>query len=103
MRNSVPKRDRNTSVIAPLAALKRGFSKKAMSSIGCSEWSSQAKNAPSSTAPIANPARIGAELQPFDGASITAHRSEPSDTTDSSAPTGSRRPCDGSLDSGTSR
>ena len=99
----MPKSARNTSAIAPLAALKRGFWKKCMSSIGWLEWTSHTKNAPSSTTPTANPARIGAELQPFVGASMIAQRIEPSETTESSAPIGSRRPCDGSRDSGTNR
>src|SRR5439155_2583619 len=101
-RNSVPNSDRNVSVIAPLAALKRGFSKNFMSSIGCVECSSDTKNAASSTAPITNPVTIPLDAQPFDGASITDHSSEPSARIDSSAPIGSSCPCDGSRDSGMS-
>ena len=52
---------RNTSVIAPLAALNRGFSKKRMSSIGWLECSSHTKNAASTTKPTTNAAMISGE------------------------------------------
>ena len=99
----MPNKDRNTSVMAPLAALNRGFSKKCMSSIGCFERSSQMKNNPIRTAPTTKPVMISLDVQPWLGASITAHRSEPSPAIDNVAPTGSSAACDGSRDSGMNR
>ena len=87
-------------MIAPLAALNRGFSKKRMSSIGCVECSSHAKNAARITKPTANAARMVVEVQPLLGASMTAHRIVPSAPIDSTAPSGSRAAWDGSFDSG---
>ena len=87
-------------MIAPLAALNRGFSKKRMSSIGCGVCSSQAKNATSRTMPMAKPARIGVDVQPLPGASMIAHSSEPSAAIDRTAPSGSSAACSGSRDSG---
>ena len=97
----MPNSDRNTSVIAPLAALKRGFSKKCMSSIGWLERSSHTKNTASTAKPTTNAATISGAPHPWLGASMTAHRIVPSATIDSSAPTGSSAACVGSCDSGT--
>ena len=89
-------------MIAPLAALKRGFWKKCMSSIGWLERSSQVKKHASRIAPITKPPMMTEEPHPRPGASITDQSNEPSATIDSSAPTGSSFPCDGSRDSGMS-
>ena len=88
-------------MIAPLAALNRGFEKKWMSSIGWRELISQAKNAPRRTTPITNPATISGAPHPWLGASMTAHRIAPSAPIESSAPTGSSAAWVGSFDSGT--
>ena len=97
IRNSVPNNEKNAIVIAPLAALNRGFWKKWMLSIGLDVCSSHNRNVTSSPAPIAKPASTSGAVQPCDGASITAHRNVVSPAMDSSAPRGSSRGEDGSL------
>ena len=88
-------------VIAPLAALNRGFSKKCMSSIGVGVRTSHTKNAIKITAPTANAVRISGLVQPCDGASITPQSSDVMPAMDKPAPTGSSLGADGSFDSGT--
>ena len=94
----MPNSERNTSVIAPLAALKRGFLKKRMSSIGWLECSSQTKNPPRThEADDEAGEDLGRRSNPCVGASMIAHRIEPSATIDRTAPTGSSAAWDGSL------
>ncbi len=90
-------------MIAPLAALNRGFSKNRMSSIGCDVCSSQAKKEARRMAPRTNPTMIVGEVQPWLGASMIDHSSAPSAAMDSTAPCGSRAAWVGSLDSGMKR
>src|SRR5690348_5525554 len=61
----VPNSARNVSVIAPLAAEKRGFSKKRMSSIGLSQCNSHKRNATSTTTPTTNPVTTDVGVQPW--------------------------------------
>src|SRR3546814_14651077 len=60
-------------------------------------------NRASSTPPPTKAATTDPAPHPFEGASMTAHRSAVSPAIDKTAPTGSRRGRAGSLDSGTSR
>jgi hypothetical protein len=69
-RKSVPNKAKNTSMMATDAPVKRGFSKKCMSSMGWSLWSSHATNVPSTTVPTANATSTGPCVQPCDGASM---------------------------------
>ena len=95
-----PSRAMNVSVTAALAALKRGFLKKPKSSIGCLQCSSHHANAPSSTAAITNAVTVTGEVQPLTGASMMANTRVARPKIDSTAPIGSRRGADGSLESG---
>jgi hypothetical protein len=100
-RKIVPNSARNTSMIAALAAEKRGLRKKRRSSIGLDDFSSHTKNPARSTAPTPKPVRISDEVHPWLGASMIAHSSAPRLTIDSAAPTGSRRGVVLSYESGT--
>src|SRR5581483_2843169 len=99
--NSTPNSAKNATVIAPLAALNRGFWKKCMFSIGLGLLSSQIMKATSTIAPMKKPVRISGAVQPCDGASMIAHRNAVNPTIDSSAPSGSSLGAAGSRDSGT--
>ena len=97
----MPNSERNDTMIAPLAALNRGFSKKCMSSIGLGVCSSQHEEAGEQRgADARSPASTSGAVQPCDGASITAHRNVTSPAIDSTAPTGSSFGADGSRESG---
>ena len=74
----MPNSERNTSAIAPLAALKRGFSKKCMSSIGWLECSSHIRNVTRRTRADHEAGDDLGEPQPVPGASMIAHSSTPS-------------------------
>src|SRR3954463_540324 len=102
-RKMVPNSARNANVIAPLAAEKRGFSKKRTSSIGFELCSSHRKNPTSTAMPTANPASTAGDVQPSLGPSMTAHSSTARPTIERSDPKGSSLPACGSLESGTSR
>ena len=101
IRNSVPKSAKKVMVMAPLAALNRGFSKKCRSSIGCGVRISHARKAASKTRPTAKASRMTLSVHPCDGASITPQSNAVIAAIDSSAPMGSSRDCAGSFDSGT--
>ena len=93
---------KNVSVMATLAAVKRGFLKKRMSSIGWSVRSSQATKAPSSTRTGDERAeRPGPTVQPLAGASMIAQSRATRPTMDSTAPARSSLGAVGSFEVGT--
>src|SRR3954451_15213780 len=69
-RKMVPNSARNANVIAPLAAEKRGFSKKRTSSIGLEHLSSHTKNATRIEPPTTKPPRTLDDVQPLLGPSM---------------------------------
>src|SRR5436305_1715251 len=101
MTNRDPNRAKNVSVIAWLAAVKRGLRKNPTSSIGWSLCSSQAANPPRTAKATASPPSVADEVQPLEGASMIDQTSAVSPTTDRTAPTGSSRGADGSFEFGT--
>ena len=92
---------KNVSVMALLAAVKRGFWKNRMSSIGDGVCSSQAMKHAMATVPRTNPPSTSGSVQPFDGPSMMPNSSDPRPTIDSTAPSGSSLPWLGSRDVGT--
>ena len=99
----VPNSARNASVIAPLAAEKRGFSKKRTSSIGLEHLSSHTKNPARIAPPTTKPPRTVDDVQPLLGPSMIAHSRIARPAIERSEPSGSSLPAFGSLESGTSR
>ena len=81
---------KNVSVMALLAAVKRGFWKKRMSSIGVGVCSSQTMNDAIATMPTANEPSTSGSVQPFAGPSMMPKSSAPRPTIESTAPSGSR-------------
>ncbi len=92
---------KNVSVMALLAAVKRGFWKNRMSSIGVGVCSSQRMNDAMATTPTTKPPSTSGSVQPFAGPSMMPNSSEPRPTIDSTAPSGSSLPWFGSRDVGT--
>ena len=91
------------SVTAVLAAVKRGFSKKPMSSMGWSVCSSHMMKHASAATPTANAPSTRVLVQPWSGPSMMPNSNDPSATMDSTAPSGSSRGAEGSFDSGTKK
>ena len=85
----MPNSARNASVIAPLAAENRGFSKKRTSSIGLEHLSSHTKNPTRIAPPTAKPPRTVVEPQPLLGPSMMAHSRIARPAIDRSDPSGS--------------
>ena len=67
-----PNMAKNTSVIAVVAAVNRGFLKNRRSSIGSSVCSSHQKKNAATNAPPTNASTVLDAVQPFVGASMTA-------------------------------
>jgi hypothetical protein len=65
-----PIREKKVIVTAPLAALKRRFRNRLMSSIGSATWRSQVMKAARRTAAATKPAMLSPALQPRFGASM---------------------------------
>ena len=68
---------KNVRVIALLAAVKRGFWKNRMSSIGVGVCSSQVMNDARAMTPTANPPTTSGSVQPFAGPSMMPNSSDP--------------------------
>ena len=96
-RKMVPNNAMNVRVMAPDAALKRGFLKNRTLSIGYLHVVSHQRNALNNTAERANAPSTDADPQPAVGPSMTAQSRLPRPTIDSSAPSGSRGGDAGSL------
>ena len=86
-----------------LAAVKRGFPNRRTSSSGSATRRCQSTNATNATAANAPAASTGADVQPFDGASMIAHTNATRPAPESAAPVQSSRRATGSRDSGSSR
>jgi hypothetical protein len=99
----VPNSARNASVIAPLAAENRGFSKNRTSSIGFVHLISHTKNPTRIAPPTAKPASTDVDPQPLLGPSMIAQSTIASPAIERSDPSGSSFPAFGSFESGTSR
>src|SRR6478609_2250250 len=80
---------KNTSVIAVVAAVNRGFLKNRRSSIGSLAFSSQNTNPSSTTIANANVTNVCVDVQPLSGPSMIPYTNAASPTIDSSAPSGS--------------
>jgi hypothetical protein len=102
-RKMKPKRAKNVTVTAPLAALKRRSRNNVMSSIGLAARRSRMTKATSSPAASAKPPSVGAEDQPCDGASMIVEVSDASIATERDRPGRSSFGTAGSRDSGTQR
>ena len=99
----VPNSARNASVIAPLAAENRGFSKNRTSSIGLEHLSSHTKNPTRIAPPTTNPPRTVVDVHPLLGPSMMAQSRMARPAIERSDPSGSSLPACGSFESGTSR
>jgi hypothetical protein len=101
IRKMKPKREKNATVTAPLAALKAGIRNRPTSTIGWSlRRSTTTKAAPRSRVP-ANPARLRAEAHPAWGASMMVNTRRPMAADEVTSPSGSSREASGWRDSGT--
>ena len=87
-------------MIVAEAALKRGFLKKRMSSIGWSECSSHQAKAARNPSPIAKAASTGVDVQPLSGPSMRAKSRPKRPTIDRTEPMGSSLPSSGFFESG---
>ncbi len=68
----MPKRAKNTRVMAAAAELNRGFLKNRRSSMGKGVRSSQAANRSRNATPMPAATRVGPPVQPWVGASMMA-------------------------------
>src|SRR4051812_21381964 len=100
MMNITPSIEKNTNVMAPLAAEKRGFLKNRRSSIGWSMCSSHQPNPNNTAALTAKPISDVELAQPWLGASMMEYSSATKPPTDNSDPTTSSRGAWGSLERG---
>ena len=90
-------------MIAVFAAVKRGFVKKLMSSIGWSLRRSHRMNAVSNAAARPKATMLVTDVQPCFGPSITAHTNMLTPAIDMAIPSGSKRRIVVSRDVGTTR
>src|SRR6478752_8329752 len=103
MRNIDPNMAKNVNVIARFAAVKRGFLKKLMSSIGWSVYRSHRMKQATPTMPMTKAVSTVALPQPSVGPSMMANSRAPRPTIDNPAPSGSSLGAVGSFDSGTKK
>src|SRR3954447_20189514 len=98
-----PKSAKNSTITVALAALKRGFANRLTSSSGSVTRRCHATKAPSARAATAPAVRTGADVQPFEGASMIAQTKATRPTPESAAPVQSIPRAAESRDSGSSR
>src|SRR5215472_1558098 len=96
-----PKKVKNDTVTAPLAALNRMLRNSRTSSIGCAVRRSHVMNAASRTAETAKPATLRAAVHPYVGASMMVNTSSAMVADDSTRPGMSTGAASGSFDAGT--